>query len=62
MAARLTGKKPAIFTIRKSKAALAIRTDWKLRFLDEDWNVNERPTEIEAGGYLQFLSTSGVAV
>lgn len=63
LASRLTGRTPAIVTIRNSENARRITADWRItdKRTGQTMAVREDPRESDNRAYLEMLVESGVA-
>ncbi|QFT00490.1 Phage head-tail joining protein [Labrenzia sp. THAF191b] len=62
IADRLSGKTPAILTVRDSSETRQIIPEWRAVDVNSGavWNVREDPREADNAGYLDFLAEKGV--
>lgn len=62
MAGRLSGKQPAIITVRQNAATRALTPDWRIVTKDgQAWNIRAITDPDSKRAWLEILAESGVA-
>lgn len=61
MAARLSGKRPAILRVRSDEETLAITPEMRCIIDGEAFNIREKPRPSDDRNFLEMLAEAGVA-